>query len=230
MHEDDRQNQTAVAQVGITVAFHWALVLGLAISGAAVTQFPLYDFLPLSEIFRPENWGSDLIPGAVAGATIGHFIWVIAKPRRRASHAAAVCVLANIFVWLSFLTFTPPLEDAEFSRVDKERSQRDANPSQLDASAHQPIVVASRWHGTYGALSFADQLLTFSAGPAIWFAELLIVPVRHIGIDATKRESFAIAGLGFVLSTSFWVALGDIVSALRRLYRRRTAKRSTTTA
>lgn len=65
----------------------------------------------------------------------------------------------------------------------------------------------------------------------IFFAQHLIVPYTEIeGIHATKRESFAVAGIGFVLSTGFWVAFGDVVSALRRWLRRRAAKRATETA
>jgi hypothetical protein len=75
-------------------------------------------------------------------------------------------------------------------------------------------------------VNFADWLLSLFAGPAIGFADLLIVPSRYIGIDSTKRESFAIAGIGFVLSSGFSVVFGDVVSALRRLYGRRVAKRS----
>jgi hypothetical protein len=90
--------------------------------------------------------------------------------------------------------------------------------------------VAARWHGTFGAVNFADWLLTLFAGPAIEFTELLIVPSRYIGTDATKRESFAIAGIGFVLSTGFWVTFGNAASALRRRYRRRAAGRATEAA
>jgi hypothetical protein len=148
------------------------------------------------------------------------------KPRQRASRAAAICALANVLVWLSFLTLSTPLDDAEFTRIDSERVQRDTNQGGLDLVTDQPIIVAARWHGTFGAVNFADGLLTLFAGPAIGFTELLIVPSRYIGTDATKRESFAIAGIGLVLSTGFWVAFGDVVSALRRLYRRRATKRA----
>ena len=75
-------------------------------------------------------------------------------------------------------------------------------------------------HGTFGATNFADWLLTLFAAPAIAFGERLIVPSRYYGIDATKRESFAIAGIGFVLSTCFWAAVGNIVSAWRNDRRR----------
>jgi hypothetical protein len=214
------------------MALHRALVLVFGIFGAAITQYLTYRFLPVAEIFRWKNWESPWIAGATAGAIVGHFIWVIGKPRQRASRAAAICVLANVLVWVSFLIFSPPLDDAEFDRVESERRQRDAEAGSghLDLVTHQPIVVAARWHGTFGAVSFADWLLTLFAGPAIGFAELLIVPSRYIGIygiHATKRESFAIAGFGFVLSTGFWVASGDVVSALRRSYRRRAARRAT---
>jgi hypothetical protein len=212
------------------MASHWLLVLAFAISGAGVTQYLAYRFLAVAEMFQWENWQSPWIAGATAGAILGHFIWVISKPRQRASRAAAICALANVLAWVSFLTFTPPVDDAEFGRVETERRQRDAAPGRLEWTTDQPIVVAARWHGTFGAVNFADWLLSLFAAPAIGFAELLIVPSRYIGIDATKRESFAIAGLGFILSTGFWVTFGNVVSTLRRLYRRRTAKRATAPA
>lgn len=209
------------------MAIHWVLVVAFGILGAVLTQYVTYRFLAAGEIFRWENWQSPWIAGAVAGALVGHFIWIVSKPRQRASRGAATCVLANVLVWLSFLTFSTPLDDAEFSRIDRERVQRDAHHGGLDFVTDQPIIVAARWHGTFGAVNFADWLLSLFAAPAIGFAELLIVPSRYIGTDATKRESFAIAGLGFVLSSAFWVTFGDVVSTLRRLYRRRAAKRTT---
>jgi len=55
-----------------------------------------------------------------------------------------------------------------------------------------------------------------------------IAAARPAGMMAAKNgESFAIAGLGFVLSTGFWLAFGDVVSALRRRFRARAAKRLT---
>jgi hypothetical protein len=209
------------------VAVRWTLVLGFAMLGAAITQLLTHRFLPVVEVFRWENWQSPWIAGATGGALIGHLLWVIAKPQRRISRAAVVCTLANVLVWLLFLTVTPPLDSAEFSRVERERVQRDADRGGIDLITDQPIVVAARWHGTFGAVNFADWLLSLFAAPAIGFAELLIVPSRYMGIDATKRESFAIAGLGFVLSTGFWLAFGDVVSALRRHFRARAAKRLT---
>jgi hypothetical protein len=212
------------------MAVHWALVLAFGIAGAGITQYLTYRDFPVAEMFRWENWQSAWIAGVTAGAIVGHFVWVISKPRQRASRAAAICALANVLVWMSFLAFSPPLDDAEFGRIETERRQRDADPGHREWTTDQPIVVAARWHGTFGAVNFADWLLTLFAGPAIGFAELLLVPSRYIGIDATKRESFAIAGFGFVLSTGFWVVFEDVVSALRRLRIRRAAKRASESA
>jgi hypothetical protein len=52
-------------------------------------------------------------------------------------------------------------------------------------------------------------------------AELVIVPSRYIGILATRRESFWIAGLGFVLSAAFWAAISDVVNAIPQRRRKR---------
>jgi len=156
----------------------------------------------------------------VAATLIGHFVWVIANPRQRISRAARILVVTNFLVWLSFLAFGLPVDNAMFHRAEMERIERDANTGETTLIEDQPIVVGARLHGTFGATNFADWLLTLFAAPAIAFGERLIVPSRYYGIDATKRESFAIAGIGFVLSTCFWAAVGNIVSAWRNDRRR----------
>ena len=174
-----------------------------------LSQYLTHRSLAVTDIFRSGHWQSPWIAGTVAGAIAGYFLWVIAKPRQRTSRAAVVCVLANVLVWLSFLAVTPPLDDAHFSRVERARAQSDMDSDGLDIVEDGPIVVAARWHGTFGGVNFADWLLGVFAGPAIGFAEELIVPSRYVGIFAeyaTKPESFEIAGIGFVLSTCFWVA------------------------
>lgn len=195
-------------QMTARLSAHSTLVLGSALLGTVLTQLR---FTPLTEVFLWDNWNNLSLAGTTAGGLLGHLAWAMARPRARTTRAALVCTLANVLVWLSFLTFTPPLDDGEFRRVEIERLQRDANPGHLDLVSDQPIVVAGRWHGTFGAVNFADWLLTLVAAPAIAFAELLIVPSGYIGIDATKGESFAIAGLGFLLSTAFWIAFGELL-------------------
>jgi hypothetical protein len=80
----------------------------------------------------------------------------------------------------------------------------------LDIVDDAPIVVAGRWSGTFGAVNTADYALHLAAGPAVTFVEWLVVPPRYrfSGIPASKGESHVIAGIAFVLSTSFWTAFG----------------------
>lgn len=177
--------------------------------------------LSMAEMLRPAEWQISWFAGATGGALIGHLLWVMAQPRQRISRAATACALVNALVWLSFVTVTPPLDGVEFGRVENERVQRDPDPGRLDLVTDRPIVVAGRWHGTFGAMNLADWLLSLLAGPAIEFAALVVVPSRFIGLDATKGESYAIAGLGLVLSTAFWLAFGDMVTALGRAFRKR---------
>jgi hypothetical protein len=132
-----------------------------------------------------------------------------------------VCVLANVLVWMSFLLFNPPLPDSEFTRIAADRARHDAGSAEIDFVTDQPIVVAGRWHGTFGSVNRADFIFSFFADPAVVFTEWLVIPPRYIGSDATKGESYVAAAAGFVLSTSFWTAVGGGVSALRRAIRRR---------
>jgi hypothetical protein len=201
------------------MTLHRALVVDLALSGALGT--PVLAFRSSLSVWQSLwDWPSLWIFGAIAGAVLGHLAWTFLRPRRRLSRVAAVGVLANSAVWVSFLIFSAPLATSEFARIDAERTQRDTL-SGMDLMTDQPIVVAGRWHATFGAINRADLLLSLFAAPAIDFARLLVVPPRYIGADATKGESFAIAGLGFVWSTGFWTALGTAVSALIGKHRRR---------
>jgi hypothetical protein len=193
-------------------------LIGLGLVGTCATQLVRYRFLPLAKVLRWEAWDSLSIAGIVAGMLGGHVLWMLAEPLRRVSRATAICVVANAMVWASFLIFSSPLATAEFQRIAEERARRDADPGGMDLTTDRPIVVAGRWHGTFGALNFPDRLLSLFAAPAIGFADLLVVPVRYSGLDATKGESFAIAGLGFLLSTVFWATVGGAVSSLTRAF------------
>jgi hypothetical protein len=195
----------------MTLTAHRWLLAASAFSGAVVTHFLLWRTLPIGETF---SWdivdGQWVTVGAIAGVVLGHFGWVLANPRQRLSRAAAVCALANIVIWTAFVVFTPPVDDSEFQRI-------------ADTVLHDaPTIVAGRWHGTFGAVNVPDRLLSLFDPGAVEFAQLLLLSPRY-GIDATRRESFAVAGLAFILTTAFWVTFGGAISALRRRYRRRQA-------
>lgn len=211
------------------MAVPWIPVLTGGVIGAGMTQYLTHRFLPVAEIFRWDHWQGPWWAGAIAGTLIAYVTWVAVQPRARASRAAALCALANVVVWASFLIVSPPLDDAEFRRLETRRLQSDAASGGIDLTTDQPRVAAARWHGTFGALNAADRLLTLAAAPAIEFAVLAIVPARYLDVAETKRESFAIAGLGFALSTAIWFACGNMASSLRCRHRSRAAPRRAAT-
>ena len=197
------------------------LCTSLALVGAILTQFLGHRYLPLSEVFLWENWDDFAIPGAIGGALLANLCWVAIEPSTRISRAMFVCVVANALAWTSFLLFNPPLPDSEFTRIAAERAGHDAGRETIQFITDQPIVVAGRWHGTYGSVNRADFVFSWFAAPAVQFTEFFVIPPRYIGSDATKGESYVTAAVGFVLSTSFWTAVGGGVSALRGATRRR---------
>jgi hypothetical protein len=189
----------------------------VALVGAVATQLLATRYLPFADRLLWENW-DDLVPlGAVGGALLGHLCWVAQKPSERVTQAMQLCVIANVLVWVAFLVFNPPLTESEVADINARRGDQDG----LDIIDDAPIVVAGRWSGTWGAVNTADYALHAAAGPAVTFAELLVVPPLYIGSNATRGESYVIAGVGFVLSTSFWLAVGGAISAFRRAYHRR---------
>ena len=197
-----------------------AILLAAGVGGAAATQWLFYRFLPLSEVFRWSDldllW---LLPGAIAGALSAHFVAVIAQPRRRGSRGAVVCAAANTAVWLAFLS-TATLSQSEFQQIAARRVEIDSARGGMNFITDQPIVVAARWSGTFGAVNVPDRLLNLSAGPAIGFANMVIVPARYAD-SATRGESYAVAGLAFFLSTAFWIAAGGLAPRLIRRLRRK---------
>jgi hypothetical protein len=204
------------------------LCASLAVIGAIATQLSATRYLPLAERLRWESWDELVLLGVIGGALLGNLWWVALKLPERLTRATLLCVVANVLVWISFLIFTPPLTASEFAEISAHRAGQDSrNGFDVDIVHDVPIVVAGRWSGTWGAVNAADYALHLFAGPAVIFAELLVVPPSYSGNYATKGESYVIAGVGFVLSTSFWTAFGGGISALRRVYRRRRSARRT---
>jgi hypothetical protein len=196
----------------------------LAVIGAIATQLSATRYLPLAERLVWESWNELALFGAIGAALIGNLCLVAMKPLERVTRATLLCVLTHVLVWISFLVFNPPLTESEFVGINARRTAQDAQVG-LDIVDDAPIVVAGRWSGTFGAVNAADYALHLAAGPAVTFVEWLVVPPRYkfSGIPASKGESHVIAGIAFVLSTSFWTAFGGGISAFRRAYQRRQA-------
>jgi hypothetical protein len=204
---------------------HRVVVLALAALGVLFHQIFPNQFRSSIEELRQHNWEiAWTISGGLTGALTGHLVWVLLDPRRRLSRAGKYLTTANIVVWLSYVIVTPPLGASEFRQIEVERVTPKSGASGLDNIFHWPIVVAGRWHGTYGPMNFADGLLSVFASPAIDYAHLQVVPSRYVGSTPTRGESFVVAAFAFFLSTAFWAAFGDVVSGGIQWIRRRSRK------
>jgi hypothetical protein len=200
------------------------IVIG-ALLGACVNQAVFFRFMPFPESLHWENWmWSFALEGAIAGALVANLLWMTAHPRRL-RRSAAIAVAVNTLVWIAFLVVTPKLTSADFEAIQAERIRIDAD-SDMDLATHEPVIVAARMLGSYGAEERLDRLLGLFAGPAITWAAMVIVPVEYGTSRATRRESYYVAIVAFTLSTAFWLAFAPALSSgvrrLRRLRRERT--------
>ena len=202
----------------VALISHRSLLAASALSGAVLTHFLLVRTLPIAAAFDFGSLdGYWVTVGAIAGVVLGHAGWVAVHPRQRLSRPAALCALANLAAWGTFVAFTPPVEDSEFERIAAARARLEAEPMSIQIVHDAPTIVAGRWHGTFGAVNFPDRLLSLFDPGAIGFAQLLLIPPRYLVTGATRGQSFAVAGLAFLLSTAFWVGLGGAIAALRRM-------------
>lgn len=189
-----------------------------ALTGAWSTELLLYRDIGVLAALRWGYWPGLNVEGAIAGALLVNFAWILINPRRRLRRSAAIAVVANAAVWVAFLLLTPPLTLAQFVEIDSERARREAD-SAMTLMSHQPVIVAGRMVGTYWSINIMDRPLHLFAGPAIQYAALIVVPIRYGTANATRPESFVIAGAAFVLSTAFWAVFAPGVTSLARWYR-----------
>lgn len=192
-----------------------------AIAGASAAQMLFYGEIPFPSVLSWEYWDLHLLlEGAIAGALIAHLAWVLTDVRGRLRRSAEIAVAANVLVWILFLIVTPSLTASDFEAIQSERNRRDAD-SGMDLITHEPVIVAGRMLGTYGADGLSERLLQIFASPAIQWTALLTVHWRYGPARATRRESFIVAAGGFVLSSAFWAAFAPAVSTLARFLRQR---------
>jgi hypothetical protein len=197
------------------------IVIGIgAVLGASATQVLYSRFIPFSSVLSWNYWDVQLaLEGAIAGALIAHLVWVLTDVRARLRRSAVIAVAANVVVWILFLIVTPPLTASEFDAIQAERNRRDAD-SGLDLITHEPVIVAGRMLGTYGADRLSERLLQIFASPAIEWTAFVTVPWRYGPARATRLESQAVAAGGFVLSAAFWAAFAPALTSLVRFLRR----------
>jgi hypothetical protein len=148
------------------------------------------------------------IQSAVAGALLGEMAWLLTDPRGRLSRLAIRLAALSWAAWLAFLCFAEPfvplrLEFGEFIH-------------------DTPIAVANRAVGTFGSVNAADRLLNVAAGPAVFYMKAVVF-LGWPSVDDVAA-SYVVAGLAWVLSTAFWLAAGNWLTA--RLERRRALRRA----
>ena len=89
-------------------------------------------------------------------------------------------------------------------------------------------MVAGRAVGVFGSVNAADRLLGLLAHEAIGFASEIVSLATGDILEHTVAQSYVVAGIGVVLSTAWWLACGNAVSAFRRRRERRAVVPATT--
>ena len=188
-----------------------------ALVGACAEQFLFIRLIPESTAVSWAWWLRSALAdmqfeGAIAGALVANLGWMFTNPRLRVRRSAMFGIAANAAAWTAFLIAVAPLAPSDFELIHAERTRRDAESS-VHWTTHEPVIVAAR---PYGIDPFSDNgtnlLLGVFAGPAIDWTARLTVPMRYGAARATRRESFIVAGGGFILSTAFWAAFVSGVS------------------
>jgi hypothetical protein len=213
-----------IASRGVFIS---VIVVG-ALFGAFGEQFLYLRLIPSSKALSWAWWLKSALAdlqfeGAIAGALVANLGWTLTNPRLRIRRSAMFGVAANAAAWAAFLIAVPPLAPSDFERIHAERMRRDAE-SGFDLNTHEPVIVAARPHGSY-LDNGTELLLEIFAGPAIQWTASLTVPMGYGAARATRRESFIVAGGGFILSTAFWAALAPAVSSVIGFCRRHLRER-----
>jgi hypothetical protein len=119
-----------------------------------------------------------LVFSALAGALLGHAIWLLAAPRPRLTLAAVLLAGLSATVWVAFLWLGEPC-----APVRHEGDQ----PGDIWIVHGAPIPVAGRVVGTFGSVNGADRALNLAAGPAVHWANAAW-PVSDRSFDDVARS------------------------------------------
>jgi hypothetical protein len=165
---------------------------------------------------------ADLSALAISGAIVGVAAWTLLAPNSHSSGAAVLFIAINCSLWLGYLALTHQMSDAEFQEIEKERAAREAREAEgyfEEIHGGLPSVIAGR------EVDHWSVPLKRLSGPAIVFAEYYVGRQRHRHRPPTRKESYWIAAIGFVLSTAWWTTVGTAVPWIHQVLRRRRRKR-----
>jgi hypothetical protein len=117
------------------------------------------------------------------------------------------------------LVFTPQVEATRFEEIAGQRAVRDRGGF-IYAVSDQPTILAARYTGGYRGIPLPELSLMVLAGIPAMIAEQYVVRGRYDGSPPTRRESYVIAGIAFVLSTAFWATISRAIESLWKARRR----------
>lgn len=160
--------------------------------------------------------------GIVSGGLLGFLVWRILDLRHRINRLAIILVAVNAGAWLLYLVVTPHPRDRD-DPVRRQRAEDGSQealgwPSGIVLISHPPSLLAGRrltW------VDLAEKHLGLMAGPAVAFVEEQAVPERYSQTGPTVTESYWIASIAFLVSTSWWVTIAPLSSWLRTVRRQR---------
>jgi hypothetical protein len=154
------------------------------------------------------------LQAAVAGGLVGHLVWACLDVRHRVTRAGAILTGLCLLAWAIFLLFGAPHEWPQ-------PPQR--GDGSIDLIHDLPVMVAGRAVGVFGSVNAADRLLGLLAHEAIGFASQIVILATGDVLEHTVAQSYVVAGIAIVLSVAWWLACGNVLSAMRRRRRARRA-------
>ena len=149
------------------------------------------------------------LQAAIAGGLLGNLVWVCLGVRRRVTRTGATLAGLCLAAWACFLLFGAPHKALPVQEMG------------VDLWHGQPVMVAGRSVGVHGSVNAADRFLGVLAFEAIGFTIVVVGLATGTISDHAVTQSYVVAGIAVVLSTAWWLAFGNAVSAFRRRRRER---------
>jgi hypothetical protein len=199
-------------------------ILAGGVAGAAIGLLvTVYRFLPFPMPLEDAwgLWDYWLVDGLLIGALVGVFVWMVRAPRRRLPIDARCAIGINVLAWTMFLLFSPLVPDETFQAVARIRASGNAGMGTTDV----PTVVAARPFGGWSPSLFPGGLASAMSGAFVDRIQLHAISGLYVGAGPTRRESYVIAAVAFIVSTAFWSAFGGALAWMRRSISKRLSQR-----
>jgi hypothetical protein len=198
--------------------FWLSLAVG-ALSGASATALRValqhdLTYFGVSDLFYLHNFW--LAHGLIGGVCIGGLVWTLSSPRQRFVQAVRWLVGLNCAAWTAFVLSTSPAPAAEFDEAARARTTKDGG---MNWVTDAPTFVAGRHFGGWRSMPLSERFVVTMTGPTVFMTEMLAKPVSFVLARPTRRESYVIATIAFVVSTGFWALVGTAVSRVQRRVR-----------